>query len=318
MIAIFWLMAILTLAVFASMAVVRIQANVVTAESHSKRARELAEKGVALAVHPGLRRSDPLLVSEGDSEGYRATYQSMATNFGLNALIAEMIQETNGDESVLLTNTFLGNLFTIEWGMDESDADFFLSNIIEWVDGDDVVNTLNGWESQNYEQEGITGRPFNRYFKTLEELSLVQGYAFLEAVRPDWRDFFNVWTRSTVDLSSAQPEIISLASVTQTGRLISLEEAELIYDQVIGQDGLRDTEDDLMNGNVQQILSENSVGDPSAILSRFTYEGETPEFFQVVSEGWSGDVRITVTIALQGRGNSPQLLERKEVIDYSP
>lgn len=317
LIAIFWLMSILAMAVFASIAIVKVQADVVTAESHGKRARELAEKGVALAAHPLIKRSDPLLQYEDVSEGYSATFEPMATTFGINALVNQMIVEMQQPDIVSITDTFLGLLLTREWGMDESEADLFLSCLAEWVDPDDQVSTANGWEDRNYELDGFTGRPFNRFFKSLDEVQLVHGYAYLDAIKPDWRDYFNIWTADRIDLSSADPDIISLASLSINGRLISIEEAQMIYDQVIGEDGIRDTEDDLINGNIQQLLTTNTLNDPSQLFNRYTFEGNQPQFFTIESSGWSGKVYLTIKMSLQGRGNSPQLLEREEIIEYS-
>ncbi len=319
LIAIFWIMSILGLAVFTSIAVVKMQANVATAESHGRRAKELAEKGVALSVHQSIKRSDPLLSYDGSNEGYQATYESIATTFGINALVAELIESrTSGAVSnSSLLNSFLGLLLTDEWGMEDGDAELFISSLMEWVDEDGQVNTANGWEEQNYAQEGLQGRPFNRYFKSLEEVELVHGYTYLEAVKPDWKDFFNIWTGTQIDLSTAEPEIISLASLSETGRTITLDEAQLIYESIIGEDGIRDSEDDLLNGTPQQLFNLNVASDTSSIIDRYVFEGQQPTFAKVISKGWSGNVSLTIMISLQGRGNSPQLLAREEIIEYS-
>lgn len=319
LVAIFWIMSILAFAVVASVSVVQMQSDTVTANTHGKHARALAEKGIAIAIHTNIKRSDPLLnyESESSNEGYSSTFESMSTTFGFNSLVNELTQNQDENDAFNSVSTsLLGLIFIQEWGMDAGDATILLNSLSEWVDENDEVNTLEGWERFNYENAGITGRPYNRYFKSLNEVELVHGYEHLENVKPDWKSYFNIWTTSQIDLSSASPEIISLASITEAGKVIDIDGAQLIYERVIGDDGIRDTEDDLENGEPAQLLSEYSVGDTSGISSRYKFEGANQEFSLIKSRGWSGQVSLTVEMALQGRASSPLILERVETLSY--
>ncbi len=318
LVAVFWIMSILAMAVFASLSVVKIQADVATSESHGRLARELAEKGIAIAVHGSIKRSDPLLTYQDEygSSGYESTFTSLATTFGLNALINKALQEYRQDGESL-GNTLLYQIITEEWEMDPSDAQLFLHCLFEWVDADDQVTTTTGWEEINYESEGFTGRPYNRYFSSLDEVRLVHGYDALEAAKPDWSNYFNIWTTHQIDLASADPEIISLNSLSPIGRIIDIESASLLHQRIIGEDGIKDTEDDLQQANVEQLLTEFGSGDISLIADRYIFEGLRPKYSLVESKGYSGNISLTIKLALLGRGNTPQILHRKETLDYS-
>ena len=315
-------MAILSMLVVSSIAVVKVQTDSVTAESHGHVARILAEKGIALCSVRNIKRNDPLLTQSNPSgtEGYNAKFEALATTFGFNALVNQMIADARGGGGgppVQVEQSFLGLLFIDVWGLEPQAASFFLNNIVEWVDPDDEVTTLEGWERPNYIYAGFTGRPYNRYFKSLDEVELVQGFEALRTIKPNWKDYFNIWTGASIDIISANAEMLSLASITPSGRLLQVGDAVAIKSEIYGADGQLDTEDDLPSPNPQTLLQQYCLGDPSLILDRYSAEGTRPEYFMIESTGWSGKVALTVKMSLQNKGNSLLLLERTEKIYYS-
>jgi len=62
---------------------------------------------------------------------------------------------------------------------------------------------LNGAEKKYYEGEGRINQPFNRPFYNIDEMALVRGMDLVEAVRPDWRNWFTIW--SAGPLTSMKP-----------------------------------------------------------------------------------------------------------------
>ena len=312
-IAIFWIIAVLGMAVFASLSVVKIQSDLASSESHTQRARALAERGIALATHPNIANDDPLLsfTHEDGFEGFQARSSSLSQTFGFNALVNEAKQlELSGEGPV--SESFLYILFNEGWGLDESDAQTLVHCLIEWSDTDDQVTTLTGWERPQYESEGFFGRPYNRFFKSLDEVKLVHGYSALEEARPDWANFFNVWTNGKIDLSSAEPEIIALASLTPTGQLIDLSSATLLVERLRGEDGIPNTKDDNQNSDLLSLLSEYSSGDPTPLSQRYSLEGNAPIYQTIESLGWSGTHLLEVKLSLHITGSRPLLLNRVE------
>ena len=308
-------MGILSFAVFAAISVVKIQSDISTSESHGRKARALAEKGIALASHSATKNGDPLLnFNDTDyAEGYSAKMTSLSSTFGLNVLISN-VETTLTSNTGTLSSTLLYQIFTEAWGMDSGDAQTFIHCLVEWVDPDDRITTISGWERSNYENEGFIGFPYNRSFKSLEEVENVHGYEALAEVKPDWKDFFNIWTDGQIDLTSASPEIISLASITEFGRAIDVTSATQLQEQLIGEDGISGTKDDLPNPNLDQLLDESSNNNTSQIRNRYIIEGQSPAFGTLTSRGWSGSVQITIILSLQTQSNQPLILDRKEIL----
>jgi len=309
-------MGILSLAVITSIAVVQRHASVATIESHGRKAHALAERGIALASHSNTNNADPLLSyrHEEFNEGYRAENTSLSKTFGINVLAEEVRSLLESNEAPLSSH-FLYQLLTSEWGMDRGDAQTFLHSMAEWIDPNDQITTLSGWESPNYERAGFTGRPFNRFFKSLNEIELIHGYEALEQANPNWKEYFNIWTQGQIDLASASPEVISLASITDFGRAIDVIGAQSIQAQITGEDGIIGTDDDLPNPNIAQLLDENSNSNTNEILDRYLIESGSPAFSQITSTGWSGSVQITIILSLQSQSNRPTILERTEKLE---
>lgn len=324
LIAIFWIMSILGLAVFATMNVVKLQSDIVSSDIHGYRAKQLAEQGIAVAAaRDQIKRSDSLLSFNNGTEGYEATYNSLNTTIGFNALIKRTHEELTGQSAaegeapVSLENTYFGLLLTQEWGMSLQDAVVFLSNLIEWIDAGDVVTTQYGWERLNYESEGIEGRPFNRPFYTFDEVALVEGYEEFVTAVPDWRRYFNLWSEVSINIVDADAEMISLASISPSGRQITIEDAQSFKDYIIGDDGIRDTEDDIISPNQSTL---GLYADPALVAELFTVlrynvsvDGGTGKHV-IESFGWSGDVGIKINLVVEGQGGSASLIERRETL----
>ncbi len=306
------------MAVFATLAVVKMQADISTSQSHAHRARLLAEQGVALAVHNNIENGDPLLFFQDPAfaEGYEASRTSLAQSFGINTLAQEVMHQQRSNESTL-DDTLFYLLLTEGWGVDPSDAQVFLHCVAEWVDADDQITTLTGWERSNYEREGFPGFPYNRFFKSLEEVTYVHGFDAIEEAQPSWRSFFNIWTTNQVDIASASPEIISLASLTSFGRQIPPDAAAVMQADLLGPDGIQGTEDDLDQPNLETLLSQAASGDISTLINRYTIDSDMPQYSLITSKGWSGSISATVKLALQTQSDRPLILERTESIDHN-
>ena len=295
LIAVFWIMAILSLAVFSAVRVVYSDADVASAQLNGFEALQVAERGIAVAVNPSIEKLDPLL-SWSDEEldiSYKARFISEGVRFNINTILF------NGDKVLLV------DLFT-DWGMLLDDAQMLADNLTDWVDSNEGVE-LNGAEADWYEREGRGNHPFNRPFYSLDEMLLVKDIDLLSDVKEDWKEWFTIWSSGQLDINEAEAELISAAME------ISIDDAGSIVDQILGPDRERDTEDDAPFGSVAEAatlvgLSEFQV---EAIQQRVTVGDSVT---RVISEGRAGTVKRQITLILKSRENQLTILERKEEI----
>jgi len=232
----------------------------------------------------------------------------------LRLFLGELKASLDSQEGTV-SDSLLYQLFTEAWGMDDGDAQILLHCLVEWVDPNDKVTTISGWERLKYEAEGFAGRPFNRFFKTLDEIEYVHGFEALEQAQPNWKSYFNIWTEGQIDVSSATPEIISLASLTGFGREVDESSAIILQERILGEDGILGTEDDMPNPDLTALLTEIGAGDIELLQQRYILEGDNPRYAMLSSKGWSGSVALTINLSLQFQSARPLILERTETLE---
>ena len=293
--AVLWLIAILSMACMASLRVISFDMEVTSAKVHGSRARQVAEMGIAIGSNPVVKRADPILrqLDEESGEGFEVKVISEGGRFNINSLILQ-------EDKALLRSMF------IEWGIELEVAQEIADALSDWIDADDDV-ALNGAEKDYYEKEGRINQPFNRPFYDINEVSLVRGMELVEAVRPDWRNWFTIWSSGGLDLNEAPAELIAAAAE------ITPEQAEIIPETVRGTDGLRDTTDDVPFQNAAaalDLLGVDANGRPD-IARRFTVNDATT---RIESIGYAEGAKRKITVIVRNRTGRPALLERTEEI----
>ncbi|MGD9418459.1 MAG: general secretion pathway protein GspK [Verrucomicrobiota bacterium JB025] len=293
--AVIWLIAILSLACMSALRVISFDMEIAASKIHGSRARQIAEMGIALGSNPLVDRSDPILhqFDESTGEGFDVRIISEGERFNINAIILR-------NDSALLHEIF------IRWGMEIEDAQNVADALIDWVDDNDEAG-LNGAEVEEYEAAGRINQPFNRPFYSLSEMRLVRGMDFVESLRPDWRDWFTVWSGGGLDVNEAPAELIAAAAE------ITVEEADIIPESVRGIDGIRDTDDDVPFENLSDALALLGVDVDSRpdLSDRFAL-GDTTT--RVESIGTVSGTKRKITVILRNRTGKPALLERTEEI----
>jgi type II secretory pathway component PulK len=295
LIAVFWIMAILALAVFSAVRVVYLDADIAAAQVNGFDALQVAERGVSVAVNPLIQRDDPLLIwaDEEKEISYRARITSEAARFNINVLLLRKDKQ-------LLTDILT------DWGLVLEDAQMLVDNLTDWVDTGDLTE-LNGAEVDWYEDQGRPNHPFNRPFYSLDEMRLVKNMQMLEEVNPDWRNWFTVWSNGKLDLNEAAPELIAAAAE------VSIDDAQDLVDYIVGPDRERDTEDDQRIQNLTEGLGILGVSDfqRPVIEPRLTVQDTTT---RIISVGQAGTVRRKITLIIRSRTGQPPILSRKEEI----
>ena len=295
LIAVLWLIAILGLAAITTLRVISFDMEVVTAKIHGSRAFQLAEMGIAIGCNPSVERNDPLLhrLDEENNEEVHVALTSEGARFNINSLIFS-------EDKTLLRSIF------IHWGLELDAAQALTDAFTDWTDTDDDT-ALNGAEVGDYEKIGRLNQPFNRPFYDIEEMRLVLGMDQIEALRPDWRDWFTVWSSGTLDLNEADAELIAVAAdVTEAT-------ASIIPQTVRGTDDIRDTDDDVPFEDATNALSLLGIGGDSGqlVAARFA-TGDTT--IRITSTARSGDAKRRITAIVRNRTGKPALLDRKTEI----
>jgi type II secretory pathway component PulK len=295
LIAVLWLIAILSMACMATLRIITFDLELASAKVHGSRARQVAEMGIAIGSNPVVKRSDPMLrqMNDESGEGFEVKINSEGGRFNINAILLQSDKE-------LLKSMF------IDWGLELEVAQEITDALIDWVDpGDD--EQLNGAETKYYEREGRINQPFNRPFYDLAEVSLVRGMDLVEAVRPDWRNWFTIWSGGPLDLNEAPAELIAAAAE------ISVEQADIIPETVRGPDNLRDTIDDVPFQDISIPLALLGIDSAAAgnIARRFTVNDTTT---RVESIGYAEGAKRKISIIVRNRTGKPALLERTEEI----
>lgn len=292
LIAVLWLIAILSLSAVTTLRVISFDMDVATSKVHGSRCYHLAEMGIAIGSNPVVKRNDPLLhrIDEENNEEVHVSLTSEGARFNVNALILS-------EDKTLLRSIF------IHWGLDLDSAQALTDAFTDWVDADDEV-ALNGAEEKDYIKIGRLNQPFNRPIYDIEEMRLVRGMADVEVLRPDWRNWFTVWSSGTLDINEADAELIAVAAE------ITESEASIISKTVRGTDNIRDTQDDVPFEKVADALSLIGVGagGPGAqITARFTANDTTT---RITSTARAGESTRRVTAIVRNRTGKPALLHR--------
>ncbi|MEO7099882.1 MAG: hypothetical protein ABI162_11010 [Luteolibacter sp.] len=294
--AVLWLIAILSMACMASLRVISFDMELASAKVHGSRARQVAEMGIAVGCNPVVKATDPLLhhMDEETGEGYEVKKMSEAARFNINYLVL------SGDKP-LLKSIF------VSWGLELGAAEKITDALSDWVDADDD-EALNGAEKKYYEKEGRINQPFNRPFYNINEVSLVRGMDEVEKVKPDWRNWFTVWGNDgKLDINEASAELIAAAAE------VTVDRASAIPEAVKGPDGELFTTDDVQYTILEAALEKMGVSgtDRPDILQRFTLDHTTT---RIESIGNAEGSKRKITVILRNQTGKPALLERTEEI----
>jgi general secretion pathway protein K len=295
MLAVIWVIGLISLACITAIRIVKFDVDVATAKIHGSRARQIAEMGIAVASNPAVKRTDPLLKFTDEAAGgsYEARIISEGGRFNLNSILLQ------GDKE------FMSSILN-RWGIDQKDAQAITDALIDWVDADNNVS-LTGAEEEEYAAAGRINQPFNRPFYSLSEARLVRGMDLVEAVRPDWKDWFTIWSSGPLDLNEASAELIAAAADCEP------EQAAIIPETVRGPDGERDTEDDVPFQNPAAALDLLGIttNDRPDLARRFSVNDSTT---RIESIGRSEGAALKIIAIIRNRTGKPAILERYEEI----
>lgn len=246
LVAVFFMIAILGMVMYAGAKALDADAQ----HSRLTRARVLAKRyaqmGIELGRHPLMKDGDPLLTHFApDGGGFQVTLASEEARLNINVILQ------GGDL------TLLRRLLS-RWGLEPQQASLLIDALKDWVDSDDKTS-LNGAERRDYEKAGFRGMPYNRPFKEIDEMMLVFGMPELDALRPDWREWFTVFGNGRIDVNDASAAMIGLIGD------VPLERVAKVMTFRAGMDGVLRTLDDQKLTSVAQLAQMLGIFHPRIV-----------------------------------------------------
>jgi general secretion pathway protein K len=231
--------------------------------NHQFRARQLAQSGLAFGLNPQTDNRDKALLNQtlGDGGQFQVTITSEGTRLNVNFLL-------QSDRDDILETLFR------KWGVETNAALAAVEGLRKWVTAGQEVPEEGSNQAQEEQQQSTAaqngGQALNpqqpavrlvRPFRTVEEMSLVPEFGPVTAAEPDWTKYFTVWSDGTIDVNSADADVIALV----TG--VTPEQAKHFVQHRWGRDGIPYTADDTPYVTMDQVRAEL---------------GMTPQQFQLV------------------------------------
>lgn len=293
LLAVLWVIAFLGFLIITTMMIAMQDVETVSARQLVFRARQLAEMGVAIGAHPGVKADDPLLHRKINNESCDVNITSEEGRLNLNAMLTE-------ERRPVLEHLF------VSWGLREIEAEAVVDALMDWVDDDDLKR-LKGAEKKDYADAGFKGRPFNRPFSSLEDVLLVRGMDAVAEMNPRWREAFTLWGQGGLDINEAPADLIAVAAEAP------LRLAEALVSARNGRDGIPHTEDDEPIQSLEDAMTLLGVNPQKAplVTGLFTLHGST---VRVESVGTVGDYSRGIAVVLQKAGGPGGILEWREFV----
>jgi len=228
-----WAMVFMSLAVFGVVKFVAYGFDDTVAFQKDFRARQLAESGLAIGLHPEVRAGDPVLQQELPmNEKIKVRIRPEDGRLPINALLLY------GHEDVLR------DLFE-QWGLEPDDAATVVDSLADWVDRNNRPR-LRGAEREYYQEQGYPDYPRNKPFESVDEMLPVRGMDKLAQVKPHWKDYFTVYGSGKLNVNGASAEAIAIYTK------MTRDQAAALVRERNGPDGIPDTEDDLQFTSLEQ------------------------------------------------------------------
>jgi type II secretory pathway component PulK len=287
-----WAVLLMSLTVMGVVEYVSFSVSEATLANAELRALYLAESGLAVGLHPEMRRGDPALKQKiGTDSGFDVVINYEGARIPINFLVDQRLGEA------------VNNLFVF-WGLTAEQASIAVESLADWMDSDSDARP-NGAEAPYYEALGVFDMPRQMGFVNVDEMLLVRGMNVVDRLKPDWREYFSVYGDGTIDLRTAFKDTL----IAVTGA--SEDDVQNYLSQRDGADGLAGTEDDRRISDSEAFRLLGLDGERAAAL-RTTLTSED-SVRRITSTGYIGEKRAQIIIiARRGEDRSLTYVARLE------
>lgn len=271
-----WAVLLMSVTVMGVVEYIRYSAEESKLAAYEFRALHLAESGLAVGMHPNIRRGDIVLKQKvGPESGFDVVINYEGARLPINYATDERLREA------------IYNLF-IYWQLNAEDASIAADSLADWVDNDNTPRA-NGAEADYYKQLGIYDAPRNQGFVRVDEMLLVRGMDVVDQQRPQWREYFSVFGEGQIDLRTVFKDVL----IAVTGA--SESDVERFLSQRDGADGIPGTEDDrrISDSEAYQLLGLS--GDRLAAIRGIVNDDDTT-LRRITSIGWVGEKRSKIIV----------------------
>lgn len=286
-----WCVAVVSLAVVAVARLVDFDTEGESARARRFEARELALTGVAHGLNPRLKRDSELYRQNLPGGGkIRVRVGSENARLNINLLLRER------------DNARLKRLFEY-WGVPDADARVAIDSLADWIDPGDLKR-LNGAEIDDLRGQRIFSLPRNRDFQSVAEMRQVRGMDVVARSKPDWANFFSVFSGESVDVQDAPVDVLVAAGLSPR-QAIGLAQLRA------GRDGQPNTADDIIFDSLEQVAGQMGIGggDTERFRAVLSLRAEPS---RVESTGEVGGVEYHIAVVVNRNGNERAQLSWEE------
>jgi general secretion pathway protein K len=211
--------------------------------NHQFRARQLARSGLAFGLNPQISNQDTPLLNQTfkSNGGFHVVISSESTKLNPNSLLEQ------GRDDILQT------LF-LQWNVPLDAVNEVINGLKKWTNGNQEIQPVGtnmpqtapaqqaGVQQQAGLEPGQTGQQQGiqlvHPFMAVSEMAQVSGFNAVIQAKPDWANYFTVWSDGTIDVNLADANIIALV----TG--VTPATANQFVKHIWGPDGIPFTSDD--------------------------------------------------------------------------
>jgi general secretion pathway protein K len=282
-----WSLVLLSMSVFGVVEIVQASISHASHLEAQAQARALALSGLAVAMHPEMKKNDSLLQQSVGGGKWDVSIRGEAGRLNLNYVLGHGHRE-------ILTRLFAG------WGMKQAEAESVTDCLYDWITPGDAARP-HGAKETDYRRAGLTHFPSGKPFTSWAEVMQAMGMTEVEKVKPDWQDAFTLWSDGPLDVNEATPELLSAVFA------LPLSETDAFVETRNGKDGLPETDDDVPVTNAAGLKSAFGLSD-SVLNSMADEVSFTDQLRRVQSIGEANGVSVTVSAVVRLQAFPPEYL----------
>ena len=210
--------------------------------NHQFRARQLARSGLAFGLNPQVTNQDTALLNQKVKPAgeFHVVITSESTKLNVNTLL-----EHGRDD--ILQSLFL------KWNVPLKGVNEAINGLKKWTNGNQEIQPVGTNQPAPAQGNATPGQSpgvieLVRPFEAVSEMAEAPGFDAVVEAKPDWAEYFTVWSDGTIDVNLAAPDMIALV----TG--VTSATAAQFVKHIWGPDGIPFTSDDQPYQNWNEVM----------------------------------------------------------------